>query len=117
MNNYITGDTHGNYSDLLARLSSIPSENLFICGDFGFIWEDTVASGLVLDELNDRGKTIYFIDGNHENFDLLQQYPEQDMFGGKVGVIRNNIIHLKRGYVYTIEGKTIYTMGGGISID
>ena len=39
------------------------------------------------------------------------------MFGGQVGVLNESIFHLKRGYVYTIGEKKIFTFGGGYSID
>ena len=37
--------------------------------------------------------------------------------GGKVHRIRSNILHLMRGQIYTIEGKTFFTFGGAFSID
>ena len=37
--------------------------------------------------------------------------------GGKVQRIRPSVIHLMRGQVYEIEGKTFFTMGGGSSHD
>lgn len=39
------------------------------------------------------------------------------MFGGRVQEISPHCIHLMRGEVYTIEGKKIFTMGGGLSVD
>ena len=36
---------------------------------------------------------------------------------GHVHKIRHNLIHLMRGEIYTIEGKTFFTFGGGYSID
>ena len=36
---------------------------------------------------------------------------------GKVQRIRPSVIHLMRGQVYEIEGKTFFTMGGGSSHD
>ncbi len=64
-----------------------------------------------------------FVDGNHENFDRLESYPVEMWNGGKVHVIRrddnNNpkVIHLMRGQIFEIEGKKIFTFGGGYSID
>ena len=37
--------------------------------------------------------------------------------GGRVHKIRQNLIHLMRGEIYTIEGKTFFIFGGGYSID
>ena len=37
--------------------------------------------------------------------------------GGYVHKLRHNLIHLMRGEIYIIEGKTFFTFGGGYSID
>ena len=65
----------------------------------------------------EREYTICFIDGNHENFALLNAYPEEVWNGGKVHRIRRNIIHLMRGQIFTLEGRTFFTMGGAFSPD
>ena len=59
--------------------------------------------------------TYLFCDGNHENFELLEEYPEEEKYGGKVGKISKRIYHLKRGEVYTIEEKTFFVFGRGKS--
>ena len=71
----------------------------------------------ILDELAEKPYQILFIDGNHENFNALNSYPVEEWNGGKVHRIRKNILHLMRGQVFTIEGKTFFTMGGAYSID
>jgi len=121
---YITGDTHGDFYDLKHRIKHTrmtEEDMLIICGDFGFIWR---TEGTNLDQENERldqlaalPPTIVFIDGNHENFDRLNKLPSKEKFGATVGVVRENIYHLRRGYVYTIAGKTFFTVGGGVSID
>ena len=58
-----------------------------------------------------------WIDGNHENFDMLYQFPLIDKFGGKVREIAPDIYHLDRGQVLTIDGKKIFCMGGARSVD
>ena len=54
---------------------------------------------------------------NHENFDLIDASPVKIWGGGKAHRIRPDIIHLMRGQVYEIEGKTVFTFGGATSID
>lgn len=72
---------------------------------------------------NERPYTILFIDGNYENFTLLNQYPVEEWIGGRVHIISKNnegipkIIHMMRGQVFSIEKKKIFTFGGGFSID
>lgn len=61
--------------------------------------------------------TILFVDGNHENFELLDDYPVSSWHGGKVHFIKESVIHLMRGQIYTIDGLTFFTFGGGYSCD
>ena len=117
---YITGDTHGDIGRM--DIPFIPEEitagdYLIICGDFGFIFFDNETESRVLDTLAEKPFTLLFIDGNHENFKALNSYPVEKWNGGKVHRMRKNILHLMRGQVFTIEGKTFFTMGGAYSID
>lgn len=86
-------------------------------GDFGLVWNDGKEDLYWRKWLADRNFTTLFIDGNHENFDLLKRYEVVEWHGGKVQFINDSIIHLMRGQVYEIDRKTIFTMGGGTSID
>ncbi len=117
---YVTGDTHGDYerfSDpLLKKLEE--EDVLIICGDFGFIWDGSHQENMVLKKLSQKKYTIAFVDGCHENFDLLERnYPLNRWMGGIVRQISPNIVHLQRGEIYTIEGDTYFTFGGGHSQD
>ena len=119
---YITGDTHGDQLRFIE--GNMPGESewtsddfLIICGDFGFVFSDSKIENQFLYYLENKPYTICFCDGNHENFPRIYGYPEQAWHGGRIHRIRNNIIHLMRGYVFTIDGKTIFTMGGAYSID
>ena len=131
----ITGDTHGNplnrFRSVLDRVkASEETEYAFtkndlmaVVGDFGVIWgPDTPKQrrieNRILDELEAMPFTTVFIDGNHENFDRLLAFPEEERFGGKVGVLRPSVLHLKqRGHVYDFGGMKTWCFGGGISID
>ena len=55
---------------------------------------------------------IAIVDGNHENFDFLYSCPTEIWNGGLVHRITDNIVHLKRGNVYTIENNTFFVFGG-----
>ena len=117
---YITGDTHGERTRIWYLERSIHmtwQDTLIICGDFGFVWNGSAEENEYLDGWAQSPYTVCFVDGNHENFDLLSQYPVEEWHGGKVHKIRPNIIHLMRGQVFTLEGKTFFTMGGAYSID
>ncbi len=116
---YITGDTHGDYDDFLFRMRQTNisrGDTVIVCGDFGFVW-NTPYERNVLGWLANEPYTILFIDGNHEDFDLLATYPVIKWRGGNVHRIAPNIFHLMRGQRFTIEGKTFFTFGGAYSID
>lgn len=119
---YITGDTHGmnDFDKLNIFAGEHPEltrdDFLIIAGDFGGVWySKTLAADLK--PYTELPFTVLFVDGNHENFDLLETFPVEEWHGGKVRKIKPNIIHLMRGQVFEIEGKTIFTFGGATSID
>ncbi|MBQ7549359.1 MAG: metallophosphoesterase [Clostridia bacterium] len=116
---YATGDMHGDY-DLFyqkqfKRLGE--GDTLIVCGDFGFIWNGEAKEKKTLDKLARKKFRICFIDGTHENFDLLSKYPVVEFAGGRAHKIRDNVFHLMRGQIFEIEGNRIFTMGGGESPD
>lgn len=116
---YITGDTHGNYNDFMNRIRQhkiSKGDIVIVCGDFGFVW-DIPENRWVLTKLTAEPFTIAFVDGNHEDFNLLYTYPVIDWNGGKVHKIADNIYHLMRGQRFIIEGKSFFTMGGAYSTD
>lgn len=128
---YITGDTHGGINDMKLMSKHFPGykdvtkeDILIILGDFGYIHAPEWREDLKKKEYNKMVQTfegrkwgkVLFIDGNHENFERLNKYPEIDMYGGKVGKITDNIYHLKRGYIYEIQGNKIFVFGGANSV-
>ena len=114
---YVTGDTHGEQERLL-DMDYTDKDTLIVCGDFGFLFYGTQEEQAFLDRCAQTlPYTICFVDGNHENFDLLMRYPVEQWNGGQIHRIRRNIVHLMLGQVFEIEGKTFFTFGGGYSID
>lgn len=119
---HFTGDTHGDPLRFIEE--NMPGERgwtaddcLIVCGDFGYVFTDSEKEHRFLDVLAQKPYTICFCDGNHENFTRLNQYPVEQWNGGTIHRIRNNIIHLMRGQVFTVAGKKIFVMGGAYSID
>lgn len=116
---YVTGDTHGDISrfkeSAFKKLKK--GDVLIVCGDFGFIWDGSRREKSVLKKLAEKDFTIAFIDGCHENFDILESIPVTEWCSGKARLISRNIVHLMRGQVYTIQDKKIFTFGGGHSQD
>ena len=116
---YVTGDTHGEMcrfdSSKVKKLKK--DDTLIVCGDFGFIWDGGEKEQKNIKKLGSKKYQILFVDGTHENFDLLEQYPVTEWNGGQVHQISGNLFHLMRGQIYTIEGKKIFAFGGGESIE
>ncbi len=116
---FVTGDTHGDITRFkdpkLRKLKK--NDSLIICGDFGFVWNGSKQEQAALKKLSSLKYNILFVDGCHENFNVLDKLEAREWNGGKVHFIAHNIIHLMRGQVYTIDNKKIFTMGGGKSQD
>lgn len=121
---YLTGDTHIPID--VGKLSSkrFPEQKemtntdfLIICGDFGGVWCGDNEELYWRKWLDNKNFTTLFIDGNHENYDMLEEYPEIDFLGGKAHKISDKIYHLMRGQIYNINSKKIFTFGGASSHD
>ena len=116
---YVTGDTHGSldYNKLHTMREKFTGEDLLlIAGDFGAVWhKNTLEKDL---QIYRRLKCkVLFADGNHENFDLLESLPQEEFCGGKVHRAAENVYHLMRGQVFTLQGRTVFVMGGAESTD
>lgn len=118
---FVTGDCHMEYQKF--NMANFPEQKnltredyMIICGDFG-LWDDSKEQRYWLDWLSNKSFTLLFVDGNHENFHLLNSYEITKWHGGKIHRIRENLIHLMRGQVYEIDQKKIFTFGGAQSHD
>lgn len=117
---FVTGDTHGEKSRIseIEKQTNIKSgDYLIVCGDFGYIYLNDDSEKQFLDNLSQKPYTILFIDGNHECFPAIYEYPVVDFNGADAHQIRQNIFHIMRGQTFIIEGKSFFTMGGAYSID
>lgn len=121
---YVTGDTHGaidikRFEPDCFRQGKALGRNdyIIIAGDFGCVWDGEKNDKQILNRLKKKPFTTLFIDGNHENFDLLNNYPIDKWNGGKVHRINEKVIHLMRGQVFDISGTRIFTFGGASSCD
>ena len=95
---FITGDTHR--QDILHRfnIENFPiqkemtkNDYVIILGDFG-IWDNSKEENYILDWLDNKNFTTLFIDGNHENFSLLNKVEQTTKYGNLVGKISDNIL-------------------------
>ena len=122
---YVTGDCHSDFrrfstSNFPEQKDMTKEDYVIICGDFGDIWdyrEETKYEQYWLKWLEEKPFTILFVSGNHENFDRLTEYPEETWHGDRVNKIRPSVLHLMRGEIYEIEGKSFFAFGGARSHD
>jgi predicted phosphohydrolase len=124
---YLTGDTHGeidhsnlNNDKVKKACGNEFPDYVIVLGDFGFIWSNdpyNAQEQYWLNWLDAKPFKILFIDGNHENFTRINKLPTVNMFGSEVGQVSDNVFHLRRGHIYTIENKTFFCMGGAMSVD
>lgn len=121
---YVTGDTHSEVtrfsSDNFPEQKEMTKDDyVIILGDFGLVWEETESKyeKYWLDWLEDKPFTTLFIDGNHENFNRLETYKSEAWKGGRIQRIRPSVIHLKRGYVFSLQGLRFFAFGGARSHD
>lgn len=118
----LSGDTHGlldldKVTDYFEANDEFTKEDyLIILGDAGVLWNG-VEDKDVQKILNNLPVTTLWLDGNHENFDMLKSYTEDIWHGGRVHFISDSIIHLERGQVFKIDGLSFFTFGGANSID
>lgn len=117
---YITGDTHGLYDftklkELKTKYTS-EKDVLIILGDAGIIWSKESLENHVrkYEQLN---ITIIYVDGNHENFNILEMFPIINKFGAKMHLISDNIYHVLRGEIMIINSLKFLCIGGANSID
>lgn len=121
---FVTGDIHGSHGIRRLTSRSFPEgsslnkqDYIIILGDFGLVWDNSNEEKYWLRWLANKHWTTLWLDGNHENFDLLYNYPVERWHGGNVHIINDSVIHLMRGQVFTIGELKFFTMGGGTSID
>ena len=116
---YITGDTHSDFSrfkdPMLRKLKK--QDALIICGDFGFIWDGSPKEKKLLKKIGKLPYNVLFVEGSHENYDLLEEYEVTEWCGGKTRQISGRLRQLMRGQVFEIAEKTVFTFGGGQSDD
>ena len=128
---YVTGDIHGHID--IHKLSSrlwpegrtlTRDDYLVICGDFGNVWDGGNQDRYWLSWLEDKPWTTLWVDGNHENHDLIDGFAVEELFGGRVQRVPGSphVIHLMRGEVYDLpvgDGSLArcFVMGGATSTD
>lgn len=127
----IMGDTHGSYDINKYALMQYKVKNqglkvdyVIIAGDFGFIWNE-YDGGIDDDDMlnmqywfGDAPWATFFVPGNHENYDILDELPRVKVKGAICAeVIKDKLYMVDRGEILDLDGVTFLCIGGAASVD
>ncbi len=99
-----------------------------VLGDFGLPWYECPVDDkgihpvdhtdrYLLKWYKEKPFRILAVQGNHDNYDMIEKLPEVEMYDGKVLKLCENVYYLKRREIYSIEGKRFLVLGGAMSDD
>lgn len=116
---FITGDIHGDKNRFkeIKKAKLKKGDTLIICGDFGFIWNNSKKEKRVLKWIGKRKYHVAFVDGYHDKLEFINRYPVTNWNGGKARMIAGKLVMLMRGEIYDIDDKSIFAFGGGVSLE
>lgn len=119
----LSGDTHGDENHvrwLLQHAKKVGADALFVLGDFG-VWDHMDAgafTGGVSKWAQRLEVPVFFLPGNHDNYDLLFQW-EADKPRTRDGFleVRPGLFYSPRGHRWTWGGTRFMSLGGAYSVD
>lgn len=123
---YITGDIHGNRGRLYEikyfceQNHTTLDDYLIVLGDVGINYCKDMRDNILKNIVAESPITFVCIRGNHELRPTdVSTYKEKEMFGGVVYQEEEypNIIFLKDGGEYKIDGRKFLAIGGAYSVD
>lgn len=117
------GDIHGNleHAEWLFDHAVENDVNVIIaCGDFGywphFRWGEKYLNS-VAKMAKKNNIQFYWVDGNHENHDLLDELVAEHGSDNPIPMYNDNLNYIPRGCVFSIGSKKIMGYGGAYSWD
>ena len=118
MSVYVTGDCHAVFDKLWYNRNLSAGDYVIVCGDFGLLWADNDYYRNCCKKFENVPYTVLWVDGNHENYDMLGRFEIEKWNGGLVQhIVRDKVLHLCRGQIFNIEGKSFLALGGASSHD
>ena len=127
---WFCGDLHREYGAIIRKFNVNDhfGDILISTGDFAALWyfDDPT------EEIYEMKQKLWFltilvVPGNHENYDLIEQYEEFDYCDGKAREILPGLLYLSHGHIFDIptyddidninKSRKIFIFGGGLSID
>jgi Icc-related predicted phosphoesterase len=119
----LVGDIHGNTSHLLWLVDKAKRKGvdaIFALGDFG-IWDhydDGRFTDTCAKEVEQSGIPIFFLPGNHDNYDLLEAWVnEKDRTVDGFVIVKPGLYYSPRAHRWTWNGVRFLSLGGAYSID
>ena len=120
---FVTGDCHGDITkilDFIKKYNLGENDNIIVCGDMGLFWrkdKKDAEENINKYEQLCNGTNLYWLDGNHENFDIIKEWN----CGNEIYKNSNHIYYCPRGSILTLnidgQNKTALFMGGADSVD
>ena len=122
---FVTGDCHGDLTriiDFIQRFNLKLGDSIIVLGDMGIFWrKDKKDADIHIKnyETNCNGVHLYWLDGNHENFDIINSWDRNKNYEYDNS---DHIHYCPRGFVTNIELtdgsiKKALFMGGADSVD
>jgi predicted phosphodiesterase len=113
----IATDWHGNGHqgrEIIFQAERLGLDTIIHLGDFGIKESSYNYLGHLQKYLGAFGINLYFIDGNHEHFDKLEN---REMLDDGTRFVRDNIFHLPRGFRWSWNDISFLAVGGAASIN
>lgn len=120
---YITGDKHGNFTDVINFCNTHNTtidDILIILGDAGINYYGDKRDRQLKLQLSKLPITLFCIHGNHENRPRnIQSYSTKIWNNGLVYVQEDyhNILFAENGEIFNLNGKDFLVLGGAYSVD
>ena len=121
---FVTGDTHQSIDISKLNSTNFPvntvlnkEDVMIITGDCGFVWSNSNEEKYWQKWLEEKNFTTLGCLGNHENYDLIENFPIVEKWGGKVRQINSSLFYAISGEIYIIDGKTFLFINGAESTD
>lgn len=121
----LLGDTHGRVHavrDAIDYALEAGCDRIVQVGDFGYGWDLHYPPNgrfpFIVNEFSAQaGLDFYWLDGNHENFDALQEELGDGFTSHEPVKMMSNLYYLPRGSSWDWDGVRFLALGGAYSID
>lgn len=116
----VSGDSHcdiNHLKSISSKVQKFDCEKVYIVGDFGFFPSDK--GGLkFLDAISDLDFPVYFLAGNHEDWEILDKHVESTEPNDEGFIeVHPNSFYAPTGHSWTWDGVKFLSVGGAYSID